>query len=66
MTIIIPRTRYLFISKPNRNSVSSVGVPNLANTAPKKFEAATKTIIKAVISSVLTKASCNFGKVNFL
>ena len=66
MTIIIPKIKYLFISSPNKNSVSNVGVPNLANTAPKKFEAATKTIIKAVISKVLTRASCNFGKVSFL
>ncbi len=27
MTIIIPKIRYLFISKPNKNSVSKVGVP---------------------------------------
>jgi len=32
----------------------------------KKFEAATKTIIKAVISKVFTNASCNLGSVNFL
>ncbi len=66
ITIIIARIRYLFISNPNKNSVNNVGVPNLAKTAPKKLEAATKTIIKAVISKVLTKASCNFGSVNFL
>ena len=40
--------------------------PNLENTAPKKFDAATKTIIKAEISNVLTRASCNFPSVNFL
>ena len=57
ITIIIARIKYLFISKPNKNSVNNVGVPNLAKTEPKKFEAATKTIIKAVISKVLTKAS---------
>ena len=66
MTIIIARIKYLFISKPKRNSVNNVGVPNLAKTAPKKFDAATKTIIRAVISKVFTKASCNFGNVNFL
>ena len=66
ITMIIVKTRYLFISKPNKNSVSKVGVPNLAKTAPKKFDAATKTIISAVISKVLTNASCNFGNVNFL
>ena len=56
----------MFISNPNKNSVNKVGVPNLAKTAPKKFDAATKTIINAVISKVLTKASCNLGSVNFL
>ena len=66
ITIIIAKIKYLFISKPKRNSVNNVGVPNLANTAPKKFEAATKTIIKAVISKVFTSASCNLGSVNFL
>ena len=64
--ITIPKIRYLFISKDSKNSVKRVGVPNLANTAPKKFEAATKTIISAVISKVFTKASCNLDKVNFL
>ena len=66
ITIIIAKIRYLFISKPNKNSVNKVGVPNRAKTAPKKFDAATKTIINAVISKVLTKASCNLGRVNFL
>ena len=56
----------MFISKPNKNSVNNVGVPSLANTAPKKFDAATKTIIKAVISKVLTSASCSLDRVNFL
>ena len=41
-------------------------MPNLANTAPKKFDAATNTIISAEISKVLTNASCNFLNVNFL
>ena len=58
--------RYLFISNERRKSVRTIGVPNLAKTAPKKLEAATKTIIKAVISKVLTNASCNFESVNFL
>ena len=35
-----------------------------AITSP--VDAATKTIINAVISRVLTNASCNFGRVNFL
>ena len=56
----------MFISKPSKNSVNKVGVPNLAKTAPKKFDAATKTIIKAVISKVLTRASWSLDKVNFL
>ena len=67
---IIPKTIakiiYLFISRPNKNSVKSIGVPNLENTEPKKLEAATNTMIKAEISKVFTRASCNFGKVNFL
>ena len=54
------------ISNESKNSVKSIGVPSLAKTAPKKLEAATKTIIKAEISKVLTKASCNFLNVNFL
>ena len=41
-------------------------MPSLANTAPKKFDAATNTIISAEISKVLTNASCNFLNVNFL
>ena len=32
----------------------------------KKFDAATKTIIKAEISNVFIKDSCSFGNVNFL
>ena len=40
-----------------KTSVRSIGVPNLENTEPKKFDAATKTIISAEISKVLTKAS---------
>ena len=56
-TITIAKIKYLFISKPNKNSVNNVGVPNLAKTAPKKFDAATKTMIRAVISKVLTSAS---------
>ena len=63
--IKIARIKNLFISKPNKKSVRSIGVPNLANTAPKKFDAATNTIINAEISKVLTKASCNFLNVNF-
>ena len=60
------RIKYLFISRPNKKSVSNIGVPSLENTAPKKFEAATKTIINAEISKVLTNASCSFFNVNFL
>src|SRR5210317_1329727 len=66
ITITNASIKYLFISKPNKNSVSSIGVPNLENTAPKKFEAATRTIINADISKVLTRESCNFFKVSFL
>ena len=54
------RIKYLFISKPSKKSVRSIGVPNLANTEPKKFDAATKTIINAEISKVLTNDPCNF------
>ena len=66
ITMIKAKIKYLFISRLNKKSVSNIGVPNLENTAPKKFEAATKTIINAEISRVLTKASCNFLNVNFL
>ena len=62
IAIIIAKIKYLFISNPSKNSVKSIGVPSLENTAPKKFDAATKTIISAEISKVLTKASCNFLK----
>ena len=65
-TITIAKIKYLFISKLSKKSVSNIGVPSLEKTAPKKFEAATNTIINAEISKVLTKASCNFFKVNFL
>jgi len=54
------KIKYLFTSKPNKNSVKTIGVPSLENTDPKKFEAATSTMIKAVISKVLTKTPCNF------
>ena len=66
ITIINAKIKYLFISRLNKKSVSYIGVPNLEKTAPKKLEAATKTIIKAEISKVLTNASCNFFNVNFL
>ena len=42
ITITIAKIRYLFISQPSKKSVNKLGVPNLAKTAPKKFEAATK------------------------
>ena len=38
------------------HSVIMVGVPNLENTEPKKFEAATRTMINVVISRVFNKA----------
>ena len=60
------KIKYLFISKDSKKSVRTIGVPSLAKTAPKKFDAATRTIINAVISKVLTSASCNLGMVNFL
>ena len=44
MTIIIPKIRYLFISKPNKNSVNKVVVPNLTNTDQKKLESLEKEI----------------------
>jgi hypothetical protein len=64
--MIIARIRYLFISSPSKNFSQSVGVPYLAKTAPKKFDAATKTMIKAVISNVFDYALCSLGKVGFL
>ena len=57
ITIIMAKIKYLFISSANKKSVKSIGVPSLEKTEPKKFDAATKTIIKAEISKVLTKAS---------
>ena len=45
------------MSKDRSNSVSICGVPRLENTAPKKFDAATKNMIRTVISKVLIKAS---------
>ena len=46
--------------------MAGAGKTSLAKTAPKKLEAATKTIIKAVISKVFTSASWSFFNVNFL
>ena len=66
ITIINAKIKYLFISRLNKKSVSNIGVPNLENTAPKKLDAATKTIIKAEISKVFTNASCSFLNVSFL
>ena len=42
------------MSIPNNISVSIFGVPREENSAPKKFDAATKNIIKTVISSDLS------------
>ena len=64
--ITIAKIKYLFISRPNKKSVSNIGVPNLEKTAPKKFEAATKTMIKAEIYKVFTSESWSFFNVNFL
>ena len=47
--IIIANITYLFTSKFKRKSVKRDGVPNFENTAPKKFDAATKNIIKACL-----------------
>ena len=55
--IIIAKITYLFTSRFNKKSVNRDGVPNFENTAPKKFEAATKNIINAVISKVFNRAS---------
>lgn len=46
-------------------SVIMVGVPNLENTAPKKFEAQTSTMIKVVISRVFKSELLKDSKVNF-
>ena len=46
------RIKYLFTSRFNKNSVRTIGVPNFEKTDPKKFDAATNTMIRAVISKV--------------
>ena len=55
-TITIARMKYLLNSNTNKNSVNKVGGPNLAKKAPKKFEEATKTIIKEERYKVLKRA----------
>ena len=55
---------YGFRSSPSSTSVIIVGVPNRANTAPKKFDAATRNRISTVISSVLTSASFRLRQVS--
>ncbi len=52
-------------SSIRRYSVSMVGVPSRENTAPKKFDAATRNRISVEISSVLTSASCMPFQVSF-
>ena len=64
--ISIAKITYLLTSKFNKNSVNKDGVPNFEKTAPKKFDAATKNIINAVISKVLIKEFFKVFKVNFL
>ena len=44
-------------SSASNASVSMFGVPSRANTAPKKFDAATRNRISTEISSVLTSVS---------
>ena len=63
--IIIANITYLFTSKFKRKSVNRDGVTNFENTAQKKFDSATKNIIKAVISKVFKRASFKPGRVNF-
>ena len=55
--IMMIRTAVADKSHANKNSVSIIGVPSRENTAPKKFDAATRNRIKTEISSVLIKAS---------
>src|SRR6056300_303168 len=52
------------MSRPSSSSVIILGVPRDENSAPKKFDAATKNMIRTVISSDLIKLSKNPGKVN--
>ena len=44
-------------SMDSSNSVRNFGVPRFENTAPKKFDAATRNMISTEISSVLISAS---------
>ena len=46
-----------------KNSVIIVGVPSLEKTAPKKFDAHTKTIINVVISNVFKSELLKDSKV---
>jgi hypothetical protein len=45
------------MSSPSSTSVSIFGVPRFENTAPKKFDAATRNMISTVISRLLISAS---------
>ena len=45
------------MSSDRSSSVSILGVPRFENTAPKKFEAATRNMIRTVISRLLISAS---------
>lgn len=51
-------------SSPRSSSVSMPGVPRRANTAPKKFEAATRKRIRTEISSVRMSASLRLARVS--
>ena len=55
--MMISKIQVTEMSHDSRNSVNSIGVPRRENTAPKKFEAATRNRIRTVISSVLISAS---------
>ena len=58
------KIKYGDISRPSNISVINLGVPRALNSAPKKFEAATKNIIRTVISSAFIKLSKKLEKVN--
>ena len=55
--MISMRIRTGDISSDRSNSVSIFGVPRFEKTAPKKFEAATRNMIRTVISRLLISAS---------
>ena len=60
MSAITMSSTWIWVSSQSRSMlVSMVGVPRRENTAPKKFEAATRNRMRTEISRVLMSASEN-------